>query len=1106
MDLKIISAGAGSGKTYTLTEQMADLLSPKDGQEAQVRASGIIATTFTNKAAAELKERVRVKLLQKGLTEQADELGNAMIGTVHAIGVQLLKRFAFEAGVSPEVDIVADTDQQTIFNRSLANVISLERVQEIEILGEKLGFNKSARNRRDWRRDLKQLTDLARSNNFDLATLEESKLYSIKSFFELLPDPSERPASYFNTELQRLLQQTVNDVEENDDTTKGKVTLLSNLRGMLNTLKNRGFINWYDWARIGKLKVPKKSREDVEELQEFAAEHIKHPDFHAQIKSYVSLLFDTAIAVLQEYEAYKKVRGLIDYIDMEVLILKLLEHPLVQEVLEDEIDLLLVDEFQDTNPIQLEIFLQLSEIANKSIWVGDPKQSIYGFRGAAPDLMRAVMDSTTNIENLTHSWRSRQDLVNLSNGLFLAAFGDEMPNEKVAIERIALKTADPYVKEKESPDLGIAAQHWHFTYEGSRMPGSPWFEQCIASRIGEILEENWQVRIKDSNDVRPLEAGDIAVLCRSNHLCQTVATSLNKEGLKASISRDGLLQTAEASLLLACLRYILNKHDALAIAEILLLTQEKNMEDIIANRLGYLEQLDKATQGGREAWGHDSPDILELQELRYKSKELSATEIVNSVIEQLDLRRKIAAWSNEQQRLDNIDALRKLALDYEATCQRLHSAATLGGFLLWLDGLAKEGLDEQGKGAGKDAVNVLTYHKSKGLEWPVVICHSLMDNLRENIWGFRIVRTPNTPEEIDIKQPLANRLLCYWINPYADQKQKTTLEETVNNHPARLKAKQEALAEEARLLYVGITRARDYMIFPTAPKKPTKWLNRVYHKGQEDQPSLETYGEHAMWDWGKTPIPMKIKHYAYEVNRPTTVVVPMAIEYLEARAGAQDHFQATSIEQAQSLFPNLDFRLGAPRMFSKVLPRLEAEELSFAQVQAVLATFIQADNPSVLEEEKRLNMARNLLEQHELQDYWGAAQWLEYSSKFYQNLADKFSIDKIEKYKDFRYGNDDTQRYYSGTVDLVLHQENGNLVLLQHLTQDIEKLGHNKAKIKEEVAALHAAANHWQKELGVEVSFGIVQLLRGQWRLIKLVKSSGNTQLTLEIEPSERLK
>ena len=93
-----------------------------------VRASGIIATTFTKKAAAELQERVRVKLLQEQLSEQADQLTNAMIGTVHSLGVQLLKRFAFEAGVSPQVSIIADEDHQLLFNQSLTTILTLSLI------------------------------------------------------------------------------------------------------------------------------------------------------------------------------------------------------------------------------------------------------------------------------------------------------------------------------------------------------------------------------------------------------------------------------------------------------------------------------------------------------------------------------------------------------------------------------------------------------------------------------------------------------------------------------------------------------------------------------------------------------------------------------------------------------------------------------------------------------------------------------------------------------------------------------------------------------------------------------------------------------------------
>ena len=179
--LKIISAGAGSGKTYRLTEEMVQLL--KGG----VRASGIIATTFTTKAAAELQERVRVRLLQEGLTEAANDLTNALIGTVHGLGVKLLKRFAFAAGVSPEVDIIADEDQQILFNKSLATVLTHERIQQIEKYSERLGLHK--RERYDWRLEVKYLTDAARSNDFSIEVLEKSKVQSFTSLQQYLPQP-----------------------------------------------------------------------------------------------------------------------------------------------------------------------------------------------------------------------------------------------------------------------------------------------------------------------------------------------------------------------------------------------------------------------------------------------------------------------------------------------------------------------------------------------------------------------------------------------------------------------------------------------------------------------------------------------------------------------------------------------------------------------------------------------------------------------------------------------------------------------------------------------------------------------------------------------------
>ena len=113
--------------------------------------------------------------------------------------MKLLQRFAFEAGVSPEVEIIADEDQQVLFNQSLASVMHEERVEAMEHLCDRLGLNKNEYF--DWRRDLKMLTDVARANDFSLEVLEKSKIQSVESFQQFLEKPSEQSEEYFLNDL-----------------------------------------------------------------------------------------------------------------------------------------------------------------------------------------------------------------------------------------------------------------------------------------------------------------------------------------------------------------------------------------------------------------------------------------------------------------------------------------------------------------------------------------------------------------------------------------------------------------------------------------------------------------------------------------------------------------------------------------------------------------------------------------------------------------------------------------------------------------------------------------------------------------------------------------
>ncbi len=1014
MKLKIISAGAGSGKTYRLTQEMVSLLS--EG----VRASGIIATTFTTKAAAELQERVRVKLLEEGLTDAANELTNALIGTVHGLGVKLLKRFAFEAGVSPEVVIIADEDQQILFNKSLATILTLERIQKMEHYSNRLGLNK--KEVYDWRKEVKMLTDAARSNDFSFEVLEQSKIKSFESLEQFLPPVSDLPTAEWNLRLGNLLRETIEELSNSEDKTKVTASGVKNLRNALNILEVKGSLDWYEWVKLSKLKVGAKSRNATEGIISFAAEHDAHPEFRQDIQQFIYGVFDIAIAALQEYDQYKKQRGLIDYIDMEIHVKRLLDNPAVLEVLESELDLLMVDEFQDTSPIQLEIFYKLSKIANYSVWVGDPKQSIYGFRGADPQLMQAIIEQTGGIQPediQEYSWRSREDIVHLTNAIFTKSFSD-LPAEQVALKPMRTKAENPINKnfKAEPIEMDDAIMHWHFQYDGEgRMPGRPWMENSMAMAIKRLLSRERLVFPKDEGVYRKVRPGDIAVLCRSNKECQEVAEALHRTGLKAAISRVGLLSTAEAKLILACLKFILNKNDSLSIAEILLLASDRSIEDIIEDRLTFLEKQE--IEKYRTRWADDDTVIQQLNELRKRVQELSSAEILNLLLEQLDLRRIIMRWGKANQRMDNIDVIRQFALQYEEACNRLHTAASLGGFLLWLNELESAGKDNQGSGEGADAVNVMTYHKSKGLEWPVVICHSLEGRLRDKVWGLSLVAEKQV---VDLNNILGNRWLRYWINPYSDQQARTKLVENINASPVKQTATRAALKEEARLLYVGITRARDYLVFPTR-SMPTRWLNRIWHNGAEDNPTI-TFDDH------ETPFEWKDQYLVKDTwddlifPRDFTQVdqEESEINYFERSPGA-NFYKPYRIDLVKESF-NDEFTQAILSKETYAAPI--KSEGDIYQLSKAFKAYLTADQLTY-EIEDRSKMVNGILSRFEVEESDLDKVFMQHSTLFYQKIEGSFRVKNSFRKFPIRYTYRD--RLFEKIIDLVLETDEGFVII-----------------------------------------------------------------------------
>lgn len=1008
--IRIISAGAGSGKTHRLTSELIEQL------RSGVRAGGIIATTFTQKAASELQERVRVRLLKEGLRAQADEINNALIGTVHGLGVRLLRRFAYEAGVSPQVDIIAEEDQQMMFNQALSNVLSTDRIAGMEILCERLGLNK--RGTFDWRREVKSLTDVARANDFDTATLERSRQLSFSEFQAFLKSPVQSSFEALNQQLAVALEKSLEQIEAADDATKKTQTVIDTIRQTQRDLRLKGEIPWHQWVKLTKLDPGAKSRDAIADLVETARLHEQHPVFQQDIASFIHQIFDIAIEALQEFAQYKKSRGLIDYTDMESLVYRLLDHPQVQEVLAEELDLLLVDEFQDTNPLQLAIFLKLSQYAKAAIWVGDPKQSIYGFRGAEPRLMEAIIQHAGGVKPQDiqqYSWRSRRDIVYAVNSIFTKAF-HTLPPEQVALH--------PKRDAAEEPtEADSALVHWHFVpEEEGRPPARPWFENCLAETLRHWLasKQHW-VLPKGESAWRPARPSDVAILCRNNDDCQEVAQALHRAGLRAALARTGLLQTAETKLVLACLKYMLNTYDSLSVAEILLLAEGQSIEAIVEDRLLFLEQQ-QSEDTPRGRWSEQSPLVGALLQLRSRVFELSASEMLNTLVENLDLRRIIAAWGNVDQRLDNLEALRKLAQQYEEACHRTQSAATLGGWLLWLNEMEMNRRDYQGSGEGPDAINVLTYHKSKGLEWPVAICHNLDERLRAEVWGMDIVA--NDPE-VRLNDVLGGRWLRYWVNPYADQFQNTGLAERIEQSEAKKQKTEQALQEEARLLYVGLTRARDILILPSGPR-PTSWLNRVFNDGNEDIPTLDPHSSDSPWHWNglflniDTTIHKHPRSFGY-IERNL-----QAVNFLESRKGRGDYLPYKIDLRRKGHGIQAVCRVSNSYTYSKALEigdlsrAYEAAKLAKAFLTAWHSHYSQNENNNIAKSLSQRFGQGQLIEDKALMD-WGRhwEQWLRHAFTPKQTLR-KFPLSITYQ-----------GQLFETIADLILVCE-GQIILIQH--------------------------------------------------------------------------
>ena len=1063
MAFTIISAGAGSGKTYRLTQEMVKKLN--EGYPA----AGIIATTFTQKAASELQSRVRIALLKLGLRQEAEALTNALIGTVHSLGIKLLQRFAFEAGVSPIVNIISEGEPQYYFNLAMTSILTPEKVEKMEELSRRLTIVKDENNGTDWRNIVKDLTDIARANNFSAAMLRESANESVATQLNLL-EPPEMDAEAFDRLLLDQIKDTLHKVSEIGDLTKVTSTSLDKIKKVKQYLENKIYPPWEDWARLSKLDSGAKSKEAIKEMTDFAAGHIRHPRFHADISAFIHEIFELAIEAMQEYSHFKTQRGLIDYTDMEVKVDELLDNPTVCDILRSEISILMVDEFQDTSPIQLSIFLKLSQIAKHTIWVGDPKQSIYGFRGAEPSLMKAIIDKNGGVkpEDVQgNSYRSRQDLVHCVNALFVRGFND-MPSSQVELQPIR-------TRESESDLFGPALNMWELNKneDGKKQKFNiQHISNALAHSLQSQLQKGIYVKDDQSGEMRRAQAGDVAILCKKNSLCLDMAASLKMAGLNAALSQPGIFDTIEGILILACLKYVQSK-DEIALTEILLYGEKMNLEALLHAKADRQRQKANESDLKLPEWGMDYALTRKLIALRKNRKYLSVFEILDQIISSLDIKRLIVEWGNPDQRLDNIDQIRSIALKYEESCKSLHIATSLSGFIFWCQRKIETKADFQGAGEGPDAVRVLTYHRSKGLEWPIVILMDLDKEINTKINNLTIVPKNNM---VDLSNILGNRWVRLWINPYGKNNKKTVLWDNIEKSPEWDYQNKQDLAEEIRLFYVGFTRARDYLILPQADKDLSV-INRIWNKDLEELNVLDPNNETISIPWKNENLTFNRFPMRFIEQTPEVVREYASFLYTEAAKGEVDHItkliqyeDLSGIKELTTTFKIIETVTIWEDLNTENWSNKEKENFKMA-----MTAFINEWHPD--EESYRIKiLAENLLNEFSLTDLLPTTFFIEVSNRL-TSLVEPLFFDFIEKNRQIT--SYIAQREYNFDIPVVIEseQENVFMTLINNLdSTSVEELledHKNKLAFENELIKRNKASENIQNWV-LLVSKGII--------------------------------
>ncbi len=533
---------------------------------------------------------------------------------------------------------------------------------------------------------------------------------------------------------------------------------------LIRALRRPGLPPWPSQLKAVRQRWTRDEQPLVVQLVAAVAEHLACASFRADVADLTRELFGVAADALDAYAQTKQAARVVDFQDMLALAARLLEHAGVAASLTRKLDLVVVDEFQDTSPMQLAVVSALARIARRSVWVGDRKQAIFGFQGSDPVLMgEAMRNALTGREPefLSASWRSRPPLVELTSELFTHVLAPHGFTEREV--RISTTTERP-----DPPAMANVPVLECWWWDGNGEP------HAIADGVLRLLADAPPIREKDGGAVRPLTRRDVAVLARMNDDCRRIAAALAARGIPSRIELAKLGETPEAILVRAAVALVAEPSDGVAAMDVSYLGGRGGADPDAWLSARLVEAArDRAARDRAAADGLTRPDstlpfsddarVTALRAVHDRADTLGPVEAMDAAIASANLVELLCTWPDPAQRLANLEALRGAARAYEERCRVERCAGTVAGLVEHLGTLDEQkDADLQAVPGTDNAVVVSTWHSAKGLEWPVVVLASLDFSKDRDAWNPCVER----PAAFDPVRPLNGRSVRWWPWPY----------------------------------------------------------------------------------------------------------------------------------------------------------------------------------------------------------------------------------------------------------------------------------------------------------------------------------------------------